>query len=155
MQLYLQKICTDGNGLFIPIIKEIMSVSDVIVIETAASDIMIPMRFGTLNFTDVRRQAANITNVSSIPIPFQIELERKSLEPSQNQRKKLHLYIPIIKNGAARFKPINSIPRYIQHPNAANVAIMADKLPKNPSHGFERTTSPIIHVIILKSRTNN
>lgn len=61
-----------------------MSVNDVIVIETAASDIVIPIRFGTLNLTDVRRQAANITNVSSIPIPVQIVLERKSLEPFQN-----------------------------------------------------------------------
>lgn len=40
----------------------------------------------------------------------------------------------------------------MQKPNAASVAIMADKLPKNPSHGFERTTSPIIHVIILKKQ---
>lgn len=45
-----------------------MSVNDVIVIETAASDIVIPIRSGTLNFTDVRRQAASITKVSSIPI---------------------------------------------------------------------------------------
>lgn len=67
--LYLQKICTDGNGLMIPIQNEMISVSEVIVIETAASDIVIPMRSGTLNFTDVRRKAANITNVSSIPIP--------------------------------------------------------------------------------------
>lgn len=49
-----------------------MSVSDVMVIETAASDIVIPMRSGTLSLTEVRRQAANITNVSSIPIPVQI-----------------------------------------------------------------------------------
>lgn len=69
MPLYLQKIWTDGNGLIIPIQNEMISVSDVIVIETAASDIMIPMRSGTSSLTDVRRQAANITNVSSIPIP--------------------------------------------------------------------------------------
>lgn len=67
--LYVQKICTDGNGLKIPIQKETISVNDVIVIETAASDIIIPIRSGTLNFTDVRRHAANITNVSSIPMP--------------------------------------------------------------------------------------
>lgn len=70
MPLYLQKICTDGNGLIIPIQNEMTSVNDVIVIETAASDIVIPIRSGTLNLTDVRRQAANITNVSSIPIPI-------------------------------------------------------------------------------------
>lgn len=52
-----------------PIQKEIMSVSDVIVIETAASDIMWPILSGTESLTDVLRHAANITNVSSIPIP--------------------------------------------------------------------------------------
>lgn len=60
------------------------------------------------------------------------------------------IYLPIIKNGAARFKPMNSIPQYIAKPNAANVAIIADKLPKSPRKGFERTTSHIIQVIILK-----
>lgn len=72
MQLYMQKIWIDTNGPLTPIMKEIMSVSDVMVIETAASDIVIPMRSGTLSLTEVRRQAANITNVSSIPIPVQI-----------------------------------------------------------------------------------
>lgn len=43
---------------------------------------------------------------------------------------------------------------YMAKPKADNVAIIADKLPKNPSHGFERTTSPIIHVIILKEPIN-
>lgn len=46
-----------------------MSVSDVMVMLTAASLIMWPMRSGTESFTDVLRQAASITNVSSIPIP--------------------------------------------------------------------------------------
>lgn len=59
-------------------------------------------------------------------------------------------YLPIIKNGAARFKPIKSMPKYIAKPNAANVAIVADKLPKNPIHGFDRTTSRIIQVIVLQ-----
>lgn len=36
---------------------------------TAASDIVWPILSGTDNFTEVLRQAANITNVSSIPIP--------------------------------------------------------------------------------------
>lgn len=72
MQLYMQKIWIDLNGPLTPIMKEIMSVSDVMVIETAASDIVMPMRSGTLSLTEVRRQAANITNVSSIPIPVQI-----------------------------------------------------------------------------------
>lgn len=34
------------------------------------------------------------------------------------------------------------------HPNAAAVAITADMFPSNPSHGFERTQSLIIHVTI-------
>lgn len=73
--LYLQNICTDGNGLTIPIQNDIMSVSEVMVIETAASDIVSPIRSGTVNLTDVRRHAANITNVSSIPIPEQKQNE--------------------------------------------------------------------------------
>lgn len=67
--LYVQKICTDGNGLIIPIQKDTMSVRDVIVMLTAASESIRPIRSGTDNLGDVRRQAANITNVSSIPIP--------------------------------------------------------------------------------------
>lgn len=67
--LYVQNIRTDGNGLKIPIQKDTISVTDVIVIDTAASDNIRPIRSGTLSFIEVRRQAANITNVSSIPIP--------------------------------------------------------------------------------------
>jgi hypothetical protein len=67
--LYVQKILTDGNGLKTPIQKLIMSVSDVMVIDTAASDIMCAIRSGTLSFTEVLRHAANMTNVSSIPMP--------------------------------------------------------------------------------------
>lgn len=68
--LYWQKICTDRNGLMIPIQNETISVTDVIVIETAASDIINPIRSGTDSFGEVRRHAASITNVSSIPIPI-------------------------------------------------------------------------------------
>ena len=46
-----------------------MSVTEVIVIDTAASDNIIAMRSGTGSFGEARLQAANITNVSSIPIP--------------------------------------------------------------------------------------
>lgn len=46
-----------------------MSVSEVIVILTAASDIVCPIRSETGSFIDVLRQAASITNVSSIPMP--------------------------------------------------------------------------------------
>lgn len=63
--------------------------------------------------------------------------------------------LPIIRKGAARFNPINSMPKYIAKPNEAIVAMIAERLPKNPSHGFDRTTSPIIHVIMLKTTISN
>lgn len=66
---YVQNIRTDGNGLRIPIQKDTISVTDVIVIETAASESMLPILSGTDHFTGVLRHAANITNVSSMPIP--------------------------------------------------------------------------------------
>lgn len=65
----MQKIVTDGKGLNTPMAKLIMSVIDVIVIETAASLSVIAIRSGTLVLMEVLLQAANITNVSSIPIP--------------------------------------------------------------------------------------
>lgn len=61
----------------------------------------------------------------------------------------VNLYLLIMSNGAAKLMPINSIFKYMARPNAAAVAIIADKLPKSPSQGFERTTSPIMHVIML------
>lgn len=67
--LYVQKIRTDGNGLKMPIQKDTISVTEVIVIDTAASDSIKPIRSGTLSFIEVRRHAANMTNVSSMPIP--------------------------------------------------------------------------------------
>lgn len=54
-----------------------------------------------------------------------------------------------MRKGAARLMPINSICRYIPKPNAAAVAITALMLPRSPSHGFDRTVSPIIHVTTL------
>lgn len=59
-----------------PIQNEIISVNEVMVIDTAASDNMCPIRSGTDNFTDVRRQAANITKVSSIPIPVNTQQKK-------------------------------------------------------------------------------
>lgn len=44
---------------------------------------------------------------------------------------------------------MNSTPRYIERPNAAAVAMHALMLPNRPSHGFDRTVSPIMHVIML------
>lgn len=67
----MQNIVTDGNGLKIPKQKLIMSVTDVIVIETAASLNVLAILFGTSSFIDVLLHAASITNVSSIPIPKQ------------------------------------------------------------------------------------
>lgn len=60
---------TEGKGLKTPIAKLMMSVTDVIVIETAASLSVIAILSGTLCFIEVLLQAANITKVSSIPIP--------------------------------------------------------------------------------------
>lgn len=70
---YIQNICTEGNGEIIPIQKLTMSVTEVIVMDTAASDNISPIRSGTLFFILVRRHAANITKVSSIPIPVKTE----------------------------------------------------------------------------------
>lgn len=71
---YEQKICTDLNGLRMPKVNDTMFVSVVIVMETAASDIVWANLSETDSFIDVRRQAANITNVSSMPIPVIILL---------------------------------------------------------------------------------
>lgn len=66
---YMQKICTDGNGEKMPMKKDSISVTDVIVMETAASESIIAIRSGTGSVGAVRLQAASITKVSSIPIP--------------------------------------------------------------------------------------
>lgn len=65
----MQNIRTDWKGLMMPIQKLIMSVTEVMVIDTAASLRVRPMRSGTGRCVDVLLQAASITNVSSIPIP--------------------------------------------------------------------------------------
>lgn len=67
--LYWEKMQTARNGLIIPKLNDTILVTDEIVIDTAASDIIMPMRTGTGSLGDVRRQAANITKVSSIPTP--------------------------------------------------------------------------------------
>ena len=69
LPVYMQKILTQGNGVMIPIQKLSMSVIDVIVMDTAASVNASDIRSGTELCTEVRRQAPNITNVSSIPMP--------------------------------------------------------------------------------------
>lgn len=80
--LYIQNIWMDGNWLTIPIQNDIISVNEVIVIDTAASDNIKPIRSGTGNFGEVRRHAANITNVSSIPMP----IEKKSLKRKKKNK---------------------------------------------------------------------
>lgn len=68
----------DGNALLTPITKEAISVNDVIVIETAASDNMRAMRSDNSVLAVVRRHAASITNVSSIPTAVQVRKERRT-----------------------------------------------------------------------------
>lgn len=75
----MQKICTDGNGENIPMKNDNISVTEVMVMDTAASDSMIAMRSGTGNCGDVRRHAASITKVSSMPMPANIHFDRKYL----------------------------------------------------------------------------
>lgn len=60
---------TEGKGLKTPIAKLMMSVTDVIVIETAASLNVMAILSGTVCFIEVLLHAASITKVSSIPIP--------------------------------------------------------------------------------------
>lgn len=65
----MQKICTEGKGERMPMKKDIISVKDVMVIETAASLSVAAILSGTGLQILVLLQAANITKVSSIPIP--------------------------------------------------------------------------------------
>lgn len=82
----MQKICTEGNGENIPIKKDNISVTEVMVIETAASDNMMAILSGTGSLGGVLRHAANITNVSSIPIPV---IEWKILNSCRGQRQNI------------------------------------------------------------------
>lgn len=66
---YMQKIWTEGNGEKIPMKKDSMSVIEVMVMDTAASDNMTAIRSGTSSLWEARLHAASITNVSSMPIP--------------------------------------------------------------------------------------
>lgn len=65
----MQKILTEGKGDMMPMKKDIISVKDVIVMETAASLNVAAILSGTGLLILVRLQAANMTKVSSIPIP--------------------------------------------------------------------------------------
>lgn len=58
--------------------------------------------------------------------------------------------LPIIRKGAAKLIPMNSMPQYMAKPKAAKVAIMAEIFPIRPRKGFDRTASPIMQVIMLK-----
>ena len=81
-----------------------MSVTEVMVIETAASLYVWPNLTDTGSWMEVLLQAANMTKVSSIPIPN-------------------------IRNGAARLIPMKSIPRYMTRPNADMDPMTADTTP--------------------------
>jgi hypothetical protein len=65
----MQNMRTDWKGLMMPIQKLIMSVMEVMVIDTAASLSIRPILSGTGRCTGVRLHAPSITNVSSMPIP--------------------------------------------------------------------------------------
>ena len=53
-----------------------------------------------------------------------------------------------MRNGAARFIPMNSTPRYIVKPNAAAVHKQAETFPRRPSQGLARTQSVIQQDVI-------
>ena len=78
--------------------------------------------------------------------------------PKEMNRKKYHSIwrgshdLPIIRNGAAKLIPINSTPKYIARPKAAEVAMTALTFPSRPNHGFDLTVSPIMHVSTLWKR---
>lgn len=65
----MQKILTEGKGDMMPMKKDIMSVNDVMVMETAASLKVAAILSGTGLLMLVLLQAANMTKVSSMPIP--------------------------------------------------------------------------------------
>lgn len=60
---------TEGKGVAMPIMKEMKLVSEVIVIDTAASEYVWLIRSGIECRGLVRRQAANNTKASSMPTP--------------------------------------------------------------------------------------
>jgi len=66
---YRQNICMAGNGLNFPMQKLTMSVTDVMVIDTAASESVLASLSGTSIVTGVLLHATNMTNVSSMPMP--------------------------------------------------------------------------------------
>lgn len=65
----MQNSWTDLKGLNTPMKKLTVSVTEVMVMETAASLNVCPILSGTDFVTEVLRQAASMTKVSSIPIP--------------------------------------------------------------------------------------
>jgi hypothetical protein len=65
----MQNMRTDWKGLMMPIQKLIISVTEVMVIDTAASLSIRPIRSGTDSCTGVLLHAPSITNVSSMPMP--------------------------------------------------------------------------------------
>lgn len=65
------------------------------------------------------------------------------------KKKDYDVTLPIIRKGAAKLMPMNSMPKYMAKPKAAHVAITAETLPISPNQGFDLTASPIMQVITL------
>ena len=91
-----------------PTKKLSMSVTEVMVIDTAASLKVSLILSGTLACKEVRRHAPSITKVSSMPIPN-------------------------IRKGAAKFMPIKGMPQYMIVPKEAMVARIAETTPNKPT----------------------
>lgn len=70
---------TEGKGLDTPIQKLHKSVTEVMVMETAASLSIWAILSGTPFLIEVLLHAANITKVSSIPIPIMFTAYKKVL----------------------------------------------------------------------------
>jgi len=66
----MQKMVTEGKGLETPIQKLHRSVTEVMVMDTAASLSIWAILSGTAFLIEVLLHAANVTKVSSIPIPM-------------------------------------------------------------------------------------
>ena len=107
-----------------PTKKLSMSVTEVMVIDTAASLKVSLILSGTLACKEVRRHAPSITNVSSMPIPN-------------------------IRKGAAKFMPIKGMPQYMIVPREAMVARIAEKTPNKPRTKIILYVQPLTFCFVL------
>ncbi len=93
--------------------------------ETAASRYAVAIRSGTGSWTLVRRQAARMTKVSSMPMPS-------------------------MRKGAARLMPMKSTPMYMHRPKAAKEARIADTTPSRPAQ-FNNNLLSMIAIYLLRA----